>query len=207
MKLGWWAGHDEELGVAKRRWMEKKKMYFELMQVIHPDCDLIYLAVSCQNYFEVQLRWSNKVKSLSTFCGKFSLDMIQKQQCHYKAYIGWTKALCLRQCKVHAFHCFSVRGFIHFLGFFPCLVTSPQLFLFSPPLDPSTFPSLPLLNTFIPVLKIRCQRTKGWRGVSRHGKRRGLNEVGVMGRVTMKGWSVGCNEKQLDGEKENTIHT
>ena len=88
-------------------------MYFELMQVIHPDCGLIYLAVSFQNYFEVQLRWSNKGnkgKSLSTFCGKFSLDMIQKQQCHYKAYIGWTKALCLRQCKVHAFHCLSVRG-------------------------------------------------------------------------------------------------
>ena len=110
MKLGWWAGHDEELGVAKRRWMEKKKMYFELMQVIHPDCGLIYIVISFQNYFEVQLRWSNKVKSLSTFCGKFSLDIIQKQQCHCKAYIGWTKAICLRQCKVNAFHCFSVRG-------------------------------------------------------------------------------------------------
>ena len=129
-------------------------MYFELMQVIHPDCGLIYLAVSFQNYFEVQLRWSNKGnkgKSLSTFCGKFSLDMIQKQQCHYKAYIGWTKALCLRQCKVHAFHCFSVRGLIHFLGFFPCLFTSPQLFLFSPPLHPCTVPSP--LNTLIPRLK------------------------------------------------------
>ena len=40
-----------------------------------------------------------------------------------------------------------------------------------------------------------------------HGKRRGLNEVRVMGRVTMKGWSVGCNERQMGGEKENTIHT
>ena len=40
-----------------------------------------------------------------------------------------------------------------------------------------------------------------------HGKRRGLNEVGVMGRVTMKGWSVGCNERQMGGGKENTIHT
>ena len=36
-----------------------------------------------------------------------------------------------------------------------------------------------------------------------HGKRRELNEVGVMGRVTMKGWSVGCNERQMGGETEN----
>ena len=37
--------------------------------------------------------------------------MIQKQQCLYKAYIGWTKAFCLSgRVKVHAFHCFSVRG-------------------------------------------------------------------------------------------------
>ena len=32
------------------------------MQVIHPDPVLIYLAVSFQNYFEVQLRLSNKMK-------------------------------------------------------------------------------------------------------------------------------------------------
>ena len=35
-----------------------------------------------------------------------------------------------------------------------------------------------------------------------HGKRRGLNEVGVMGRVAMKGWAVGCNERQMGGEKQ-----
>ena len=39
-----------------------------------------------------------------------------------------------------------------------------------------------------------------------HGKRRGLNEVEVRGTVTMKGWSVGCNERQMGGEKENTIN-
>ena len=166
------------------------------MQVIHPDRILIYLAVSFQHYFEVQLRLSNKMKSLSTFCGKFSLDMIQKQQCHYKAYIGWTKALCLSgSVKCMLFIAFLYRKaragrgwsegwnegwsegwrrlpnidtktmhiyyeyvlcLIHFLGFFPCLFTSPQLFLFSPALGPFTFPSLPPLNTFIPVLKIRC---------------------------------------------------
>ena len=35
-----------------------------------------------------------------------------------------------------------------------------------------------------------------------HGKRRGLNEVGVMGRVAMKGWAVGCSERQMGGEKQ-----
>ena len=35
-----------------------------------------------------------------------------------------------------------------------------------------------------------------------HGKRRGLNEVGVMGRVAMKGWAVGCSERQVGGEKQ-----
>ena len=35
-----------------------------------------------------------------------------------------------------------------------------------------------------------------------HGKRRGLNEVGVMGRVAMKGWAVGCRERQMGGEKQ-----
>ena len=39
------------------------------------------------------------------------------------------------------------------------------------------------------------------------GKRRGLNEVGVTGRVAMKGWAVGCSERQMGGEKQNTIHT
>ena len=40
---------------------------------------------------------------------------------------------------------------IHCWGFSPSLFTSPQLFLFSAPLHPSTFPSP--LNTFIPVPK------------------------------------------------------
>ena len=42
-----------------------------------------------------------------------------------------------------------------------------------------------------------------WRGVSRDGKRRELNEVGVMDGVTMKSWAVGRNERQMDGEKEH----
>lgn len=40
-----------------------------------------------------------------------------------------------------------------------------------------------------------------------HGKRRGLNEIEVMGRVAMKGWAVRCGERQMGGEKQNTTHT
>ena len=40
-----------------------------------------------------------------------------------------------------------------------------------------------------------------------HGKRRGLNEIEVMGRVAMKRWAVGCGERQIGGEKQNTRHS
>ena len=92
------------------------------------------------------------------------------------------------------------------LGIFSSLFTSPQLFLFSAPLHASTFPSpLNTFNTFIPVPKKNCKGQKVWRGVSRDGKERELYEVGVMCRITMKGWGVGRSERQMDGEKRH-IH-
>ena len=42
--------------------------------------------------------------------------------------------------------------------------------------------------------------------MSRDGKQRELHEVGVMGRITMKGWGVGRHERQMDGEKPH-IHS
>ena len=42
----------------KGRWMEKNTIFIEQVQVIHPDCVHIYLAVSFQKCFEAQLRLS-----------------------------------------------------------------------------------------------------------------------------------------------------
>ena len=93
---------------------------------------------------------------------------------------------------------------IHCLGFSPSLFTSPQLFLLPALLHPSTFPSTP--NTFVPVPKKMLgaesveRSEQGWKA-ERFKKQRELHEVGVMGRITMKGWEVGRSERQMDGEK------
>ena len=94
---------------------------------------------------------------------------------------------------------------IHCLGFSPSLFTSPQLFLLPALLHPSTFPSTP--NTFVPVPKKMLgaesveRSEQGWKA-ERFKKQRELHEVGVMGRITMKGWGVGRHERQMDGEKQ-----
>ena len=78
----------------------------------------------------------------------------------------------------------------------------------------SFFSSLPLSTLLhfhlrsIPSFLFRkknCKGQKVWRGVSRDGKQRELHEVGVMCRITMKGWGVGRSERQMDGEKQH-IH-
>ena len=55
------------------------------------------------------------------------------------------------------------------------------------------------------LFRKKCKGQKVWRGVSRDGKQRELHEVGVMCRITMKGWGVGRSERQMDGEKQH-IH-
>ena len=89
---------------------------------------------------------------------------------------------------------------IHSLGFSPSLFTFPRLFLFSPPLHPSTVPSP--LNTLIPRLK----RMLGAESVERSEqgwKAERIKWSWGDGRGHDEELGGGRSERQMDGEKEH----